>query len=202
MPIVFWIALALLSVVVLLQGFVMLELLRQVGDLRGRLADSNEPTPLQLESMGHRVDPEVILQSFAPETRARVLSELVGPAATGFVFLHPGCASCDTLASQLQGYLTTASGDRIVPIIGGRTEKEAMEFLQRSDLPPTSAFFDAGEFAYQLGVVARPSSVVVVDGAVVAAATVHSAEAVRRLLSSVHSKEAIGQRIDSHEIET
>jgi hypothetical protein len=185
MPLVYWLAFALLSVVVLLQGFVMLELLRQVAELRERSTDTNEPSPLQLPSLGKPIDTAFMLQSLTSESPT-LLHSLLAAGSTAFVFLHPGCGSCDSLAAQLREFPNGDSVDRVVPIVGGRSEAEASKFMERTHMSISGAFFDGGEFAYRLGIVSRPSAVVVRNLGVVSAASVHTAEAVRRLLEAAH----------------
>jgi hypothetical protein len=172
---IFWVSYAALWIIVLIQGFAFLEVLRQVGLLRRQIepqqgamivsgaVDRGTPLP---KLTGHPPH-----ESFA----AREWRDYFGDALGVIVFLTTQCVTCREVARDLPGLAADLSPvARVVAIIeGGRDVVEA--FVSEVSLDKHLVIIDEdGTTARELGVEWRPAAVTVRDGGVAQAGIVNN----------------------------
>jgi len=197
MTLIFWLSFAFLWGLVVVQGLALLEMVRQVVDLR-RGADVAKGPRLLPDTVAIGASLPSAQSLRWAETGERVdWSTTLGEEATAIVLLHHGCASCYTVAGDLSRVAEAqAPGIRIIPVITAYSLDRAHEFIRTTKLPIQSALIeipspdDGGEvFARALNVNRKPAAVALRGPRIAAAATVLNGEQVATLLREVLQQE-------------
>lgn len=184
----FWLAFGLLWVLVAIQGFAFLELVRQVADLRqGTEAQGPRLLSDAIPVGSPLPNPPVSLRSM--QTREPISwAQVLGDAATALVFLHPSCATCYTVASDLRRVMNVQdTGVKIVPVLTARSPERALEFVQSTKLPTEFGLVDEdGEgLAKALSLNRKPAVVAIRGSKIAAVATVVKGDHIKMLLDDV-----------------
>jgi hypothetical protein len=168
------VSVVVLAVVVVVQGLVLLEMVRQTAQIRRVLDLDDRPTPISLGSLAGRPLPEPA-------------SALWNGAPDGVVvLLSTDCATCRLVASGLRELIDRFEQQRIVAVLQAHHEDEAAEMLETSRLGQDEIVLDLErEYGAALGIALRPAAVVVRDGIVSEGATVRNARQLQQLLEAL-----------------
>jgi hypothetical protein len=171
------VSVVVLAVVVVVQGLVLLEMVRQTAQIRRVLDLDDRPTPISLGTLAGRPLPEP----------ASALWN--GSAADGvLVLLSTDCATCRLVASGLRELLDRFDDHRIVTILQAHHQDEAREMLAAAGLGQDQIVLDLErEYGAALGIALRPAAVVVRDGIVSEGATVRNARQLQQLLEALET---------------
>jgi hypothetical protein len=165
------------AVLAVLEGFVLVEMIRQVAQLRHRLNLDDRPMPTSIGEWAGRPVPD-----FAVDRIGGNLAE----AASIVVFLSTDCTTCRTVATEL-GAVRAKLPDEpaIVPVIEGRSDEDLEAFFRETGLADDRVVRDDGELGYRLGMRIRPLAVVVRHGTFADAAIVRNGAQLRQLASQI-----------------
>ncbi len=171
------VAVVALGLLVVVQGLVLLELVRQVSQMRKELDLDDRPVPISLGELAGRP---------LPEPARGVWSEN-GSARDGvLVLLSTDCATCRLVASGLPDLLTRFEGQRIVAVLQAHSQDEATEMPADTGLPQDEIVVDIErEYVSALGIALRPAAVVVRDGIVSEGAIVRNPRQLQQLLETL-----------------
>jgi hypothetical protein len=179
MTVLIVVSLVVLAVVVVFQGLVLLEMVRQTAQIRRVLDLDDRPTPISLGSLAGRPLPEP----------ARGLWSQNGAGRDGVVvLLSTDCATCRLVAAGLRELIDRFEDQRIVAILQAHQQDEAAEMLAAAGLAQDEIVLDLErEYGAALGIALRPAAVVVRDGIVSEGATVRNASQLQQLLEGLES---------------
>jgi hypothetical protein len=190
MSAVFWLSFGAVWLLLVIQGLVMLELVRQIADLRqggiGRSERPSGPIPIHdLLGVGRDIPPARSLTRAAthePTTWADVLDS----GSTALIFLSPSCTTCWNVAARLPWAAAQLPiGQRIVPLISSPRLDHAWEFVRRNRLGELAVVEEGEDVEESLNLLRKPSAVVLRGSKVVHAATVLEGEHVLQLLNEL-----------------
>jgi len=163
-----------LAVLVVVQGLVLLEMVRQTSQIRRVLDLDDRPVPISLGDLAGRPLPEPA-RSIWPENRDGA-----------FVLLSTDCATCRLVASGLRDLLDRFVDKKIVTILQAYHEEEAAELVAASGLADDEVVVDLDRtYGEALGVALRPAAVVVRDGILTEGATIRNAHQLQQLLEAL-----------------
>jgi hypothetical protein len=204
MPSIFWLAFAVLWALVLIQGFALLEMVRQIVDIRQNTETIQGPQLLpNTVPIGAEL-PNIPTVRWAGTGVQVDWSSALGEVATALVLLHPGCATCYTVARGLgKARDSERSGVRVLPIVTAYTPERADEFIAETKLSPEatlvespSAELGSEPFGKLLNVDKKPAAITLRGTRIVAAATVLTGQHVEMLLEDVleqYSQELVNE---------
>lgn len=166
-----------LAVVVVVQGLVLLEMVRQTAQIRRVLDLDDRPTPISLGNLAGRPLPEPARSLWNGTSRDGVV-----------VLLSTDCATCRLVASGLRELLDRFEQHRIVAVLQAHHEDEAAEMLATANLGQDEIVLDLErEYGAALGIALRPAAVVVRDGIVSEGATIRNARQLQQLLEALEA---------------
>lgn len=191
MPPIFWIVFGLLCILVIIQGFAFLEVLRQLSDVRQTLSAIQGPRELGEVSIGQPLPTLTILS--AVDLAEVNLSQVIGEQPTALVFLHPGCSTCRTIAEQMAEVpVTDTVSDQVLAIVDARDTGEAKAFVERFHLQRLALVDPDGRVARELNVRSKPATVVISHRQVAAAVLITAYRHVHEVLTKEQVR-AIGE---------
>jgi hypothetical protein len=163
-----------LWLVLVFQGLVLLELVRQVSQVRRQLDLDDRPIPMSLGELAGRPLPEP----------ARAAWSENGAVRDGvLVLLSVNCTTCRVVASGLRDVLNRFEHQKIVTVLQARNHDEAVEMLAGAGLAWDEIVVDLeNEYGAALGIDVRPVAVVVRDGIVSEGAVVRNPRQLHELL--------------------
>lgn len=161
------------GVLVVVQGLVLLEVVRQLAQIRKVLDLDDRPVPISLGNLAGRPVP-------APAN---------GAVRNGvFVLLSTDCATCRLVASGLPELVARFEDHQIVAVLQAHNHDEATEMLATTGLDRDQVVVDLErEYGQAFGIALRPAAVVVRDGIVSEGATVRNAGQLQQLLENLES---------------
>jgi hypothetical protein len=161
------------------QGLVLLEMVRQVSQVRRQLDLDNQPVLLSLGELAGRPLPEP----------ARAACSENGTVPDGaLVLLSVNCTTCRLVASGLRDVRKRFEHQKIVTVVQARNHDEAVEMLAGAGLTWDEVVVDLeNEYGAALGIDLRPVAVVVRDGIVSEGATVRNPRQLRELLERLEA---------------
>ena len=166
-----------LAVVVVVQGLVLLEMVRQTAQIRRVLDLDDRPTPISLGNLAGRPLPEPARSLWNGTSQDGVV-----------VLLSTDCATCRLVASGLRELLDRFEQHRIVAVLQAHHEDEAAEMLATANLGQDEIVLDLErEYGAALGIALRPAAVVVRDGIVSEGATIRNARQLQQLLEALEA---------------
>jgi hypothetical protein len=192
MPLLFWLAFAILWIIVLIQGFAFLEVVRQLADIREGTDSLRGPRLLpDTVSVGEELPiPESLRHADTGDPVE--WPSIIGREATALVLLHPGCATCYTVSRDVRRVANSQrTGRKVIPIVSAYSPERAEDFIRETLLPKESVLVEvaSGEdndrFAKALNVNRKPAAVVLRGSKIAAAATVLNGDHLDILLDSV-----------------
>jgi hypothetical protein len=166
-----------LWVLVVFQGFVLLEAVRQIAQIRKGLDFDDRPIPVSVGRLAGQPVPEP----------ARALWPENGTARDGvFVLLSTDCSTCRLVASDLRGLVTRYEQLRMVVILRARNHDEVTEMLADGGLDRSDVVVDLeDDYGAAFEIVMRPAVVVVRDGIVSEGAIVRNSRQLQQLLDTL-----------------
>lgn len=178
LPSVLVVAVILLGVIAVVEGLVLVEVVKQVAQIRQRVDLDDEPQPISLGAKVNR-----------PFSRGDLLPDQTESSLV--LLLSSECSSCRAVAAAVTAVREDAAPDApaLVAVIEGRDE-DVEQFLADTGLEPQLVVLDGGhEIGRDTGVRLRPAAVVVREGVMVEAAAVRTARQLRHLLDRLSSVE-------------
>ena len=165
------------GVLVVVQGLVLLEVVRQLAQIRQVLDLDDRPTPISLGTLAGRPVPE-------PAN---------GAVRNGvFVLLSTDCATCRLVAAGLPDLVTRFDDHQIVAVLQARNHDEATEMLATAGLGHDEVVVDLErKYGEAFGIALRPAAVVVRDGIVSEGATVRSPRQLQQLLEALEPRREV-----------
>jgi hypothetical protein len=168
------VCLVALAVLVVVQGLVLLEMVRQTAQIRRALDLDDRPVPISLGNLAGRPVPEPA-RSLWPDDGDGV-----------FVLLSTDCTTCRLVASGLRQLLDRFADKRIVAILQAHEREEATEMLAAYDLAGDEVVVDLDRrYGEAFSIALRPSAIVVRDGIVSEGAIVRNARQLQQLLEEL-----------------
>jgi hypothetical protein len=173
------VSVVVLGVLVVVQGLVLLEMVRQTAQIRRVLDLDDRSTPISLGSLAGRP---------LPEPAGALWSQNGGSRDGVVVLLSTDCATCRLVASGLRDLLDRFEQYRIVTVLQAHNGDEAAEMLAAAGLAQDEIVLDLErEYGAALGIALRPAALVVRDGIVSEGATVRNARQLQQLLEALES---------------
>lgn len=162
------------------QGLVLLEMVRQVSQVRRQLDLDDRPVPIGLGELAGRPLPEPARAAWSDN----------GAVRDGvLVLLSVDCTTCRLVASGLQDLLDRFEHQKIVTVLQARNHDEAVEMLAGAGLAWDEIVVDLeNEYGAALGIDLRPVAVVVRDGVVTEGAAVRNPRQLRELLERLEAR--------------
>jgi hypothetical protein len=196
MTVLIVVSICALAVLVVVQGFVLLEMVRQTSQIRKVLDLDDRPTPVSLGELAGQPLPEP----------ARAVWSENGASRDGvLVLLSTDCSTCRLVASGLRDLVDRFDQQRIVGLLQARDDEDASELLAATGLGPEELVVDV-ESAYASGipVALRPAAVVVRKGIVSEGAIVRNPHQLQQLLEALESSrlEAVQHMSETEEVST
>lgn len=172
-----------LAVLVVFQGLVLLEVVRQLSQIRRELDFDDRPVPVSVGKLAGQPLPEP----------ARAVWSGNGAARDGvLVLLSTDCATCRLVAAGLPDLLTQ-SEEKVVVILQARNHDEVTEMLADAGLARDAVVVDLeSEYSTTFGIAMRPAAVVVRDGIVSEGAVVRNPRQLQQLIESLGSSTGEG----------
>lgn len=174
------------------QGLVLLEMVRQLSQVRRQLDLDDRPVPISLGELAGRPLPE--------PARAAWLEN--GTVRDGvLVLLSVNCTTCHLVASGLRDLVNRFEDQRIVTVLGASNHDQAVEMLAAAGLAWNEIVVDLeNEYGAALGIDLRPVAVVVRDGIVSEGATVRNPRQLRELLERLEAPTRKGEHAPKRSI--
>jgi len=165
-----------LAVLVLFQGLVLLEVVRQLSQIRRELDFDNRPVPVSVGNLaGHPL----------PEPARAVWSENGASDDGVLVLLSTDCATCRLVAMGLPELLARFA-ENLTVVLQARNHDEVTELLGEAGVDRNAVVVDLEhEYEAALGIALRPAAVVVRDGIVIEGAVVRNPRQLQQLLETL-----------------
>jgi hypothetical protein len=187
-----------LWLIVIFQGLVLLEMVKQTSQLRKQADLDDRPIPISLGRLAGRP---------LPEPAKAVWSEN-GAAHDGvLVLLSSNCLTCRAVAAGLRDLVSRFDDHRIVTVFQAHNRDELTQMLAEANLTPEEVVVDLeNEYGAAFGIELRPAAVVVRDGIVSEGAVVRNPRQLREIieridLSTDEPLAGPGPRSDSNTVE-
>ena len=179
MTILIVVSIVVLGVIVVVQGLVLLEMVRQTAQIRRVLDLDDRPTPISLGELAGRPLPEP----------ARGIWSENGASRDGVVvLLSTDCATCMLVASGLGDLLDRFEHQKIVAVLQARDLDDATEMLAAAGLALDEIVVDLErEYGPAFAIALRPAAVVVRGGIVSEGAIVRNPHQLQQLLEALES---------------
>ena len=177
------VCLVALAALVVIQGLVLLEMVRQTAQIRRVLDLDDRPIPISLGELAGRPLPEPA-RSLWPDNRSGAI-----------VLLSTDCTTCRLVAAGLRDLLDRFHEQRIVAILQAHEPEEAAEMAAAAGLADDEVVLDVDRrYGESLSVALRPAVVVVRDGIVSEGATIRNARQLQQLLETIGPSTEVGLR--------
>jgi hypothetical protein len=178
-----------LAALVVFQGLVLLEVVRQLSQIRRELDFDDRPVPVSVGKLAGKPLPEP----------ARAVWSGNGDSRDGvLVLLSTDCATCRLVAEGLPDLLTEFEQQKVVVVLQARNHDEVTEMLAEAGLARDAVVVDLeGEYATAFEIALRPAAVVVRDGIVSEGAVVRNPRQLHQLLETLGSSTGEGVRDNS-----
>jgi hypothetical protein len=177
------VCLVALAVLVVVQGLVLLEMVRQTAQIRSALDLDNRPVPISLGELAGRPLPEPA-RSLWPHS-----------ANGAIVLLSTDCTTCRLVASGLRELLDRFPEQKIVTIFQAYDHDEATEMMAAYGLAGDEVVIDLDRrYGEAFAIALRPAAVVVRDGIVSEGAIVRNARQLQQLLEAMGPSTEAGLR--------
>src|SRR6476659_7095038 len=166
-----------LWVLVVFQGLVLLEAVRQIAQIRKGLDFDDRPVPVSVGRLAGRPLPEPA-RGLWPENGAR--------RDGVFVLLSTDCSTCRLVASDLRALIGRHEQLKTVVVLQGRNHDEVTEMLSDAGLSRDDVVVDLeGEYGAAFEIAMRTAAVVGRDGMVSEGAVVRNARQLQQLLDTL-----------------
>lgn len=179
---VFWVSYAALWIIVAIQSFALVEVLRQIGLIRKQL----EP------QQGALIVPDAVAPGSALPELSGLSAETMLPARWDeylharlgiIVCLTAHCTSCHAIADDLTGLAADVRPDATIVALVEGSRDEVQGFIEQTGLDPRLVIIDeGGQTLKRLGVSWNPGAVTVREGRLGEAAIVNSVMQISALI--------------------
>jgi hypothetical protein len=177
------VCLVVLAALVVIQGLVLLEMVRQTAQIRRVLDLDDRPVPISLGELAGRPLPEPA-RSLWPENRNGAI-----------VLLSTDCTTCRLVASGLRELLDRFKEQRILTVLQAHELEDANEMVAAAGLTHDEVVVDVDRrYGESLGVALRPAAVVIRDSIVSEGATIRNAHQLQQLLETIGPSTEVGLR--------
>jgi len=167
-----------LAVLVVFQGLVLLEVVRQLSQIRRELDFDNRPVPVSVGNLAGRQ---------LPEPARTLWSENAASGDGVLVLLSTDCATCRLVAMGLPELLARFE-EHVVVVLQARNHDEVTELLGEAGVERDAVVVDLDhEYADAFGIALRPAAIVVRDGIVAEGAVVRNPRQLQQLLETTES---------------
>jgi len=179
MTVLIVVSICVLAAIVVVQGLVLLEMVRQTTQIRRVLDLDDRPTPVSLGELAGQPLPEP----------ARAVWSANGASRDGvLVLLSTDCATCRLVASGLRDLADRFDQQRVVGLVQARSREDASDLLASSGLGPDEIVVDLeSEYSRAFPVALRPAAVLVRNGIVSEGAVVRNPHQLQQLLEALES---------------
>jgi hypothetical protein len=197
MQTLFWISFAVLWILVLVQGFALLEVLRQIGFMRKQQGVGQQGNLFVR-------NPDLTGQEL-PKAAGRRAADLLPANWDDFlhgergvlVLLSTTCIACRTVAEKLHGFIERARDVFAVATIVEGDFEDIQAFIKETRLDPRLVIIDEkGKTAEALGVKWKPGVVVVLGRQVDQVGIINDAEQLDLLLAEAKRAEQEKQTVN------
>ena len=187
MSVFFWVSFGILWLLVVIQGFAFLEVLRQVGQIRHQLEPQQGALLIQGAVQEGDALPELEGYSAKDHRRAK-WEDYLNPTLSVVVLLSTHCLTCRSLAEDITQFVDDIKKDASIIVILEGKEDEVQEFINATRLDRSIVIIDEKKItAQRLGVIWNPAAITVPEGKLGKAAVIHD---IHQLSALVHSQEA------------
>jgi hypothetical protein len=172
-------AVVVLAVLVVFQGLVLLEVVRQLSQIRRELDFDDRPVPISVGKLAGKPLPEPVRAAWSGN----------GASPDGvLVLLSTDCATCRLVAAGLPDLLARVERQKVVVVLQARHHDEVTEMLAEAGLAREAVLVDLeDEYATAFEITLRPAAVVVRDGVVSEGAIVRNPHQLDQLLETLGS---------------
>lgn len=183
-----------LWVLVVFQGLVLLETVRQIAQIRRELDFDDRPVPVSVGRLAGQPLP-------AP---ARAVWSDNGATRDGvLVLLSTDCSTCRSVAAGLREVVSGFDQLRIVVALQARSPEEVTDLLAEAGLARDEIVVDLeNEIGSSVGILLRPAAVVVRDGIVSEGAIVRNPRQLQQLLQNLEESGGEVPASDSSAVST
>ena len=184
MNILFWMSFALLWIIVAVQGFALLEVLRQIGYIRKQLG--SRQGALIMKGVVKAGDPLPDLVGYSALGRRSVSwEEYLNPVFSVVVLLSTHCTVCRTLAKDVTRFAAEVKDEAaIIVILEGRSN-EVQTFINETQLDRSIVIIDENKInAERFGVMWNPAAITIRNGRLGEAAIVNDIDQLDALVAS------------------
>jgi hypothetical protein len=165
-----------LWVLVIFQGLVLLEAVRQISQVRRELDFDDRPVPVSVGALAGQPLPDA----------ARAAWSENGSRDGVFVLLSTDCTTCRGIATGLRDLVAKHERLRIVTVLQARNHDEVTDLLAEAGLARDEIVVDfEAELGAALGILMRPAAVVVRGDVVSEGAVVRNARQLDQLLTTL-----------------
>lgn len=206
MPPIFWVSFGVVWGLVVLQGLVMLELVRQINDLRQRRVSdpshSRPEGPLTMEDalgIGGDIPPALTLRD-ATTSDVTTWHELLPTAGlSAVVFLSPTCTTCWAVARGLEQVRATGPPkSRLLALVSAQKPGHADEFIARTGIGEFAVVEEGEAVEEALNVLRKPAVALLRGRTVTSIASVLEANDVLTVLRLADKHSTVQQQADGH----
>jgi hypothetical protein len=167
-----------LAVLVVVQGLVLLEMVRQTSQIRQALDLDDRPVPISLGDLAGRPLPEPARAAWVANHNGVIL------------LLSTDCTTCRLVASGLRDLVDRFQDQQILTILQARAADEAREMVAATGLAHDEVVVDLDRrYGEAFSVALRPAAIVVRGGIVSEGAIVRNARQLQQLLEAVGPSE-------------
>lgn len=184
---IFWVSYAMLWIVVIVQSFAFLEVMRQIAAIRRRVGPDQGAAMFPVETGAPLPELSgVTSDTHEPRMWADYLRSDVGVA----VFMTPRCLKCRDVAAGLQALAANLRNRvDVIAVVQGRPE-DVEPFISETGLPRDMTVIDEdGVTASRLGIEVTPAALTLREGSIGVAGVVNSAHHVEVLIEQEDADE-------------
>jgi hypothetical protein len=172
-----------LAVIVVVQGLVLLEMVRQTAQIRRALDLDDRPVPISLGELAGRPLPEPAHAAWPANHDGVIL------------LLSTDCTTCRLVASGLRELIDRFQDQRILTILQARVSDEANEMVAAAGLAHDEVVVDLDRrYGEAFGIAMRPAAVVVRGGLASEGAVVRNARQLQQLFEAIGPSTEVGLR--------
>lgn len=186
MSVFFWLSFGVLWLLVVVQGFAFLEVLRQIGQIRHQLEP--QQGALIIQGAVQEGDPLPALEGYSAKDHRRAnWEDYLNPTLSVVVLLSTHCIICRSLAEDITQLADDVKENVSIIVILGDKEDEVQKFLNVTRLDRSIVIIDEKKItAQRFGVTWNPAAITVSEGKLGKAAVIND---IHQLSALVHSQE-------------
>jgi len=195
MNVLFWISFALLWLLVIIQGFAFLEVLRQIGQINKRLGTR----------LGARIMPGAIKAGDPPPELGGIAAHTLQPARwedylnprfSVILLLSTHCYTCRMLAEDIPPFAKEVKDEAAILVIVQGRQQEVEELITKAKLPPNLVVIDEDQTtAKRFGVLWTPAAITIRQGKLGEASVITDIDSLSTLIYSQEAEHVLAQKV-------